>query len=421
MSVPIISVTGTKGKTSVLRALSAVLSPYIDHILRVDTEGAWLDGELKLSHTDSKRLWGLAPGNAPGRFITYLAGLKGSAIALLEANVFSSKACGLGYSHHLVGVFTNVYSDHIGADYKLDSEQSIAAAKSFIFSRISKNGYAVYNADDELVLSQVNKISKKKNITKISCSLKGVPSDDADIKIYLESDNVLIEEPSASYKVGPLDSFAAYVPGFEPSIMNIMLTIGALRGYIGQKLDGKIINSLQAYRPNEEDARLIIFNTPQRVKVILDFAHEEESLKAVAKLARQLSKQGRVIGILRLSPTKDAEAIERVAEKIYGSFDRFIVYDKIDGSHRKPDNSLDPFREEKTGYISKLFADSLNEKGANVQRIIDEAGAIARARAIAEANDVIVHIYGNDPKYSLGLLRKNFPGLTRLIDFQESK
>lgn len=415
MDYKIISVTGTKGKTSIVRALDAVLAPYVQKRLRVDTEGAWLNGRRKFTHQDSKRIWGLAPANAPGRFLSLLASKPQSHAAILETNLFCSGPCGLGYNAHNVGIFSNVYAEHLGSVSRLKNVQDIAKAKSFIFSRIDKNGYAVFNADDTHVVSMLGMIPKRKGIRKIACSVSGpVKKIPSEMQLFIEKDEIILLSGTKRRSLGRLDSYKTFLPGFPPSPINILLILGGLIGYFDGKIKPEAIKRLQSYQPEPDEGRMVVFKARTGTRVVFDFAHESESLLAVAKLARSLSPHGRVIGVLRLSPSKTDGLIKQIAAEIASSYDHFVVYDKVDGTSRRPDESLNPFRQEKVGYVSKLFAEALREIGDRpVERIINEEKALKRAISIAKKDDIIVFILGNDAKNSLEILRRSFNGRLR--------
>lgn len=393
-----------------MRALDAVISPYVGKTLRVDTEGSWLNGRRKFSHQDSKRIWGLAPGNAPGRFLGLLADKTASRAAILETNLFCSGPAGLGYNAHDIGVFSNVYGEHLGSVRRLKTARDIAEAKSFIFSRITQGGYAVFNADNQYVLSQLERIPKTKGVTRVACSAEGKPANAlSDIQIYIEDGAVICRQKDKIKALGALTSYKMYLPGFPASAMNVLLALGALTGFFEGELPADVVPKLQAYRPQSEDGRLIVFESKKGARIIFDFAHEQKSLRAVAELGRSLSPNGKVIGVLRLSPTKTEASIKKIAREISGYYDHFVIYDKIDGTTRKPNDSLSPFRAEKTGFISEIFSQALRAAGAAaVERIIEEDRALKRAVSIAGGNDVIVFIQGNDAGASLTSLRRNF-------------
>lgn len=405
-----ISVTGTKGKTSVVRAIATVLAPDVDHVLRVDTDGAWLDDELRISHNQSKELWGLAPANAPGRFMTLLADRVGSSLAVLEANLFCSKACGLGYSTHSIGIFTNVFEDHKGADKTLQTSADIARAKSFIFSRTREGGYAIYNADDQLVVDQLRRLPRKKTVTTIACALTKESLPVNGCAVYVEKDTVWFRNPEGTtQQIALLSDFRMYVPGFAGSVYNVLFVVAALIAHANGEVPNLLIDRFKSYLPSDENGRLAIFRTAIGTHIIFDYAHETQSLKAVAQLARNYTPRGSVIGVLRLSPTRTPELIAETAQNIAADFDQFIIYDKVDGVTRTPDATRNPFKKEKVGYTANIFADALMACTANsVHMNIVEEQAVARAAGSATEHDTVVVIQGNDAATTLQHIKSYF-------------
>src|SRR5687768_6488085 len=124
----IISVTGTKGKSTITYVVSSIINES-ETVLRVDTTGYYINNEQRGTFYDSTSIAGLVPTVAPGRFLTAMQN-EDEFTAVLECSLGCSNAPGLGYSHHSVGVFANVLDDHLGSTKRLKSRQDIAEAKN---------------------------------------------------------------------------------------------------------------------------------------------------------------------------------------------------------------------------------------------------------------------------------------------------
>jgi cyanophycin synthetase len=128
-----ITITGTKGKTTVSSVLATVLQSVESKVLNVDTNGAYINGEMVMSKSDSQLIWDIVPTVAPGRFLYLLhdPAVKfdgqhhGNAegVAVLEASLGSGTLSGLAYYGHDVGVFTNVFEDHLGSRPDLNTRE----------------------------------------------------------------------------------------------------------------------------------------------------------------------------------------------------------------------------------------------------------------------------------------------------------
>ncbi len=150
-----IVVTGTKGKTTITNIIDYLLRNFHINTIRVDSNGSYINNIQDTTYEQSIKVYGKAPNVRPGRYI-YGALKNGNldkknTVAILEAGI----ACmvwgtGVPKSGHDIGIFTNVYSDHI--DYKkIISKEDILKRKSFSLLETKKGGYFIFNADDNLV------------------------------------------------------------------------------------------------------------------------------------------------------------------------------------------------------------------------------------------------------------------------------
>src|SRR5687768_12544010 len=104
MNPQIISVTGTKGKSTITYVLADLLQRYGENTLRVDTTGYYINSVQKGTLESSKRVSRLVPTVCPGRFLTAMEDVKHFA-AVLECSLGCSNPAGLGYKVHDIGIF----------------------------------------------------------------------------------------------------------------------------------------------------------------------------------------------------------------------------------------------------------------------------------------------------------------------------
>lgn len=399
---PIITVTGTKGKTSIVRLIDFALSSVYDQVLRVDTSGAYVDGKLIINEDESRERWGYTPTNCPGRFLALID--NPSNVAVLESTVFSATT-GLGYKAHDVGIFTNVFEDHLGGTKLLKTVEDIAKNKSFVLTAIKKGGVAIYNYDDEMVVSQLHVI--KSGVKRIAVTSK-TSNASADIVCFISDSHLEVIENKQSKNI-PFADFSWLKTDHMPSLYNFAFVIAALFVMLSHDNFDKAANRLKSFQFDPKGGRMVHARIDGGPQVILDFAHEKQSLIEIAKYARGLVGDGaKLTGVVRLAPSRTEKLIDDTARAIVPVFDRFVVYDKVDGFLRKP-GTVKGFenKQEEVGRVSGLLSNSLIKYGAkSVERIIREDEAISEAVSKSDENDIIVYIVNDDSERSLRFLNE---------------
>lgn len=144
--VPLISITGTVGKT-----ITAYL---IDYCLRQElftpglttTEGLYINGTKLLN------------GNRtyPEHVSMVLKDTHIDA-AVLETSREGIIRRGLGYKYADIGIVLNLKNDHVGAD-DIKYIEDLAYAKSVVAEEVYENGYTILNADNDLVYEMNNRL-----------------------------------------------------------------------------------------------------------------------------------------------------------------------------------------------------------------------------------------------------------------------
>lgn len=418
-AIPIITVTGTKGKTTVVNLVSLALKMLGSNVVHVDTSGHFLNGVRKSSAEQSMEVWGIRTVTAaPGRYLfEYLVDprLSRDAVAVLESS-FSSGSKGLGYSSHKVGVFLNVFDDHINPLGSIKNRAELAEAKSFIFSSIAKNGYAVFNADDQMVCSVLHKISPDKNITLIPCGTKFEHFDiakhvqDGGSYVKLQESTVSIVDTNGETEILNVDELDwAFNGRYLPLNQNLMFMCAALYAFNNSKVDKSLLKVFREVKLPTKTGRLVLFKTKSGTQIIADYAHEKKSLTSIAGLGRSLLPAGgRLWGVVRLSHERPDEVIQETGKVIGGVFDSVVVYDKIDGVLRSPGPPYIKIYPQVIGRVSSLLFEAIRTVNPDVVRVVREDKAIEFAASRARPEDVVVVILNDDVGRSLGFIKHSF-------------
>ncbi len=137
--VPIIGVTGTNGKTTTSRMIAHIFKGIGRKVGMTSTDGIVIDERLVIRSD--------ASGPKSARMVLQNPRVDMAVFEVARGGIIRE---GLGYDRNDVAVVTNVAEDHLGLR-GIDTLQQLADVKRVVVEAVPRNGYAVLNADDELV------------------------------------------------------------------------------------------------------------------------------------------------------------------------------------------------------------------------------------------------------------------------------
>src|SRR5690606_8115261 len=136
-TIPIMSGTGTHGKTTTPRLISHIVK---NNGYRV---GFTTSGGIYIQNTM------LAKGDTTGPLSAeYILKDPTVEFAVLETARGGILRAGLGFSRCDIGIITNIQEDHVGLN-DIHSLADLARVKKVVVNSVKKDGWAVLNADDE--------------------------------------------------------------------------------------------------------------------------------------------------------------------------------------------------------------------------------------------------------------------------------
>lgn len=331
-----IIVTGTKGKTTVCSMLNHLLITAKRDTLLVDTTGTKFNDVRITTFEDSLKNYGKSPNVRPGRYIywhikSYEKDLS-QFYSVLEAS-FACNKWGTGITEHDVGIFTNVYRDHI--DFvNLKSEDDIYEKKSFVFKNIKKNGVYISFLDNEYTKkSFLEPILKENGITSYGVTLS---SDLDNLKLLKEENNLKDIYYYSSGQIHSINDGAIYdLKGFRyfqngnniSMIINAMFTIAYGLIVTTKEI---VTAALDSYLIPEEYGRFLVFKKGEK-EVTIDYAHEPNSLKLLVDEVKNMTNRD-VYLVTRIASDRNNEFIKDFAQNIKDlSIKGMTIFDKIDG------------------------------------------------------------------------------------------
>lgn len=425
MSTPIISVTGTKGKTTTIAVIADVLRTLEHNVLKVDTTGHFVNSERRSTLDDSKNAWNhLVPSVCPGRYLYEFhlnPALQENGVAVMECSLGCSAGSGLGYRYHNVGVFLNVFEDHIGSSERLQNKADIVKAKQFIFSRLDPNdAYAVFNADDEYVCSALGALPSEVRDDKKALLPIGVDFTHFDIDTHLRRGGVamtIVNKTKIVLRTKSRDTTIADIANipwafggnFMPSVWNLLSAAAAIYGYYQGKLPEDFRRVFEGVRLDPYGGRLTVLRAENGAIILADYAHEKESLALVGSLGRTLLQgDGTLFGVVRMAYDRTDQLKFETGAVVGKSFDQVVVYEKIDGYWRKPIEKKHARFPQVVGATSQVVFDGVRSVNESAVRILREDEALEYAAKAAGAGDVVVVIVNDDIERSIGFIKEKF-------------
>ena len=139
--VPIFAITGTNGKTTTTRLIAHILKNSGKTVGFTTTDGTYIGNNQ------------IVTGDNTGPVSAQLV-LRDPTVevAVLETARGGIIRAGLGFDHCDIAVVTNIAADHLGVK-DVNTLEDLARVKSVVPRSVSKDGYAVLNAEDENVFA----------------------------------------------------------------------------------------------------------------------------------------------------------------------------------------------------------------------------------------------------------------------------
>jgi cyanophycin synthetase len=289
-TIPIIAVTGTNGKTTTTRLIAHIAKMKGKKVGYTTTDGVYIQNRLLMT--------GDCTGPASAEFV-----LKDPTVnyAVLESARGGLLRAGLGFKKCDIGVVTNVSGDHLGLK-GIHTIEQLAKVKGVIPETVKPDGYAVLNADDDLVFAMANNVE-------CNFALFSMDENNPRIKRHFNRGGI-----SAIYENGYITICKGEWKMRISKAVNVPLTMGGKASFMIQNvlaavlacyLDGFKIEDIKVAiesfipSPSQTPGRLNMFNF-KNFKVLLDYAHNPAGFRAIKAYVDQIQaskKVGIVAGV----------------------------------------------------------------------------------------------------------------------------
>lgn len=369
-SIPIVSITGTNGKTTTTRMISSILRRRGLIVGTTTTHGIYINGKC-IENGDTT-------GPKSANRILHNPEVEAAVLETARGGIVRD---GLAFEKADVAVFTNLTEDHLGVD-DINTMDELLKVKSLVIEAVKDDGACILNADDPWIMKAREKAKGRQILFSMDennpmlvehIGSGGTLIYKRDSKIYV------VKNGNVRRSISLRDIPATLDGKLKHNIYNSMAAIGACFAlgvpfYI-------IEESLSEFTCDDQvnPGRFNIYDMGE-FKVVLDYGHNIDGYRVTIEGLEAL-KPSRLVGIIGVPGDRLDTDIFNIGKISGRSFDYIIAKEDKDLRGRKP-----------LEVANLLCCGALSEgiSGESVEIIPDEKEALRKALQQALSGDIIV-------------------------------
>jgi cyanophycin synthetase len=304
--VPIVLVTGSNGKTTVVRLLGAIVQAAGRTVGLTSTDGVTV-GETLLEEGDFA-------GPSGARLVLRHPETE---TAILETARGGILRRGLPVDHAGVAVVTNIADDHLG-EYGIESLADLADTKLVVAKTLGTHGTLVLNADDPLLVERSRSIDARLSWFSLNPPL-GIVARDLErggTALVVEDGAIVLREGGQRRNLIDVADIPITFGGIATHNVANVLAAAAAATALGIEAD-VIAGALKEFGRDLDDnpgrANLLDLGG---VRLLLDFAHNPHGMSAIVKLAQTIPASRRLLLVGQAGDRND-DAIRALARSAW--------------------------------------------------------------------------------------------------------
>ena len=368
--IPIIAITGTNGKTTTTRLTAHIAKTAGYKVGYTTSDGVYIQNQLMMK--------GDCTGPASTQFVLRDPTVDFAVLECARGGILRS---GLAFQHCEVAIVTNVSADHMGLG-GIDNMEQMARVKAVLPETVFPHGFAILNADDDLVYKmregldcKVAFFSMDENNPRIKrhCNNGGYAA-------VFENGYITIMKGNWKIRVERVNEIPITYGG--KAVHNIMNCLPAVLGsYLYRNIKIEDIKlALQTFIPSatQTPGRLNLFQM-KHCQFLLDFAHNPAGLQLLCDFISKMDTDYRV-GLISGTGDRRDEDIKDLGRISGRYFDEIIIRSDKHLRGRQPEE------------IVQLLSDGIDEtktRNIPVKVILKEAEAITYAYENAKPGSLI--------------------------------
>ncbi len=373
--IPIVSITGTNGKTTVSRLITHIISGLDLVVGNTTTDGIFIDGK-QVARGDTT-------GPASAKVVLNDPGVD---VAVLETARGGIMKRGLGYDWSDIGIITNIQADHIGQD-GIETIDDILRVKSLVAERVRDGGHIILNADSQ----PLTKLITDKKITQRGRKLVlfSRDSDSELIKTHVEKGGrAYVHHDGAIYELhGHRETFII-------NSKDIPLTIGGTAGFQIENVLAafaacdvmevplrECLDGLRSFHSASNSGRTNLYQVGHGY-VMVDYGHNPEAIRSIGSMLEKWLISGSTL-VLGVPGDRSDAMIGLSGLAAAQKFQKIIIREDEDLRDREPGEVPDILM----GIIRDANPD------VDVKVITDPKFSLERAICEMKENELVVYLY----------------------------
>jgi cyanophycin synthetase len=397
--IPVISVTGTNGKTTTVRMIAHVLRQAGLRTGMSCTDGVFIAGRCVLE--------GDAAGPRSAEMVLDDTTVE---VAVLETARGGILRRGVGYDKADVAVITNISADHLG-DEGIDTKDDLIGVKALVAEELRRGGSIVLNADDHATAAIADRPAVRRNAPVLR--FFGVQPGNAVIDrhkrtggiCYELSDNQVIETAGGLQRLimnitelpGAFGGRARHVAANALAAIAACRAAGVTVKNIREALSTFTPGAVNPGRGNVYAVAAGPAATAAAGPVLVDYGHNAAALHATGQMVASVW-QGEPVAAITLPGDRRDDLITESAEAIASWFGTVVIYEDENLRGRAP------------GQMRSRIADAMRRIRPEVHITFAEGPVEALRGAVAfAAGAPILFLY---EKLDLALAALNAVGAT---------
>ncbi len=313
--IPIIAVTGTNGKTTTTRLVAHIAKSAGYKVGYTTSDGVYIQNQLLMK--------GDCTGPVSSTFVLRDPTVDFAVLECARGGILKN---GLAFQNCDIAIITNVSTDHIGLG-GIDSLEQMAKVKAVVAETVFSHGYAILNADDDLVY-------EIKNNLKCNIGLFSMDENNPRIKAHCNagglaavSENGYVTIMKGNWKIRVEKIADIPITYGGKAVHNIMNTLPAiLASYLYRNIKVEDIkDALETFVPSatQTPGRLNLFKF-KHFDFLVDFAHNQAGLTLLCDFVSKMNGTPKV-GIISGTGDRRDEDIRDLGKISAGCFDEIII------------------------------------------------------------------------------------------------